>query len=151
MSFEQNKSAAIQILLEVFNKGDLAVAHEMLASDYVEHAFVPVSLPPGITGFKLFVSALRLAFPDFQYTVDDVIAEGDKVVVRSTARGTHKAEFFGLPASGKQATWSEIHINDFADGKIVEHWVVQDRLGMMQQLGFIPVPGPKLSRIDIRE
>jgi len=68
-----------------------------LASDYVEHTFVPVNLPPGIAGFKLFVSALRSAFPDFQYTVDDVIAEGDKVVIRSTARGTQKAEFFGCP------------------------------------------------------
>jgi steroid delta-isomerase-like uncharacterized protein len=95
-----------------------------------------------LAGFKIFVSALRAAFPDFQYSVEDVIAEGDKVVVRLTARGTQKGEFAGMPASGKQATWSEIHIADLADGRIVEHWVVQDQLGMLQQLGFIPAqPG----------
>ena len=138
MSIEQNKTNALRIPLEVFNKGDLNVADEVMAADYIEHAIVPPGLPPSLAGFKLFVPAFRAAFPDFQFTVDDVIAEGDKVVVRLTARGTQKGEFAGLPASGKQATWLEIHIVDMADGKVVEHWVVQDQLGMMQQLGFIP-------------
>ena len=138
MSTEQNKTNALRIPLEVFNKGDVNVADEVMAADYVEHAQVPPGLPPSLAGFKLFVPAFRAAFPDFQFTVDDMIAEGDKVVVRLTARGTQKGEFAGLPASGKQATWSEIHIVDMADGKVVEHWVVQDQLGMMQQLGFIP-------------
>jgi predicted ester cyclase len=140
MSLEQNKATALRIPLEVFNRGDLAMADEVMAADYVEHALVPTSLPPSLAGFKLFVSALLAAFPDFQYTVDDVIAEGDKVVVRLTAHGTQKAEFFGLLSFGKQATWSEIHIMDIADGKVVEHWVVQDQFGMMQQLGFHPRP-----------
>jgi steroid delta-isomerase-like uncharacterized protein len=138
MSIEQNKTNALRIPLEVFNKGDLNVADEVMAADYIEHAIVPPGLPPSLAGFKLFVPAFRAAFPDFQFTVDDVIAEGDKVVVRLTARGTQKGEFAGLPASGKQATWLEIHIVDMADGKVVEHWVVQDQLGIMQQLGFIP-------------
>ena len=137
MSLEKNKTAALRIPLEVFNKGNLNIADEVMAADYIEHA----PLPPGVAGFKLFVPAFRSAFPDFQYTVDDVIAEGDKVAVRLTAHGTQKGEFASLPASGKQATWSEIHITDMADGKIVEHWVVQDQLGMMQQLGLIPAPG----------
>jgi steroid delta-isomerase-like uncharacterized protein len=141
MSLEQNKTNALRIPLEVFNKGNLTAADEAMAADYIEHALVPPGLPPGLAGFKLFVSAFRAAFPDFQYTVDDVIAEGDKVVVRLTARGTQQGEFAGLPASGNSATWSEIHIADMADGRIVEHWVVQDQLGMMQQLGFIPTPG----------
>ena len=140
MSFEKNKTAALRIPLEVFNKGNVNVADEVMAADYIEHAPVPPGLPPGVAGFKLFIPAFRAAFPDFQFTVDEVIAEGDKVVVRLTAQGTQKGEFAGLPASGKQATWSEIHICDMANGKLVEHWVVQDRLGMMQQLGFIPVP-----------
>jgi steroid delta-isomerase-like uncharacterized protein len=140
MSLEKNKTAALRIPLEVFNKGNVNVADEVMAADYIEHAPVPPGLPPGVAGFKLFIPAFRAAFPDFQFTVDDVIAEGDKVVVRLTAQGTQKGEFAGLPASGKQATWSEIHICDMANGKLVEHWVVQDRLGMMQQLGFIPVP-----------
>jgi len=140
MSLEKNKTTALRIPLEVFNKGNVNVADEVMAADYIEHAPVPPGLPPGVAGFKLFIPAFRVAFPDFQFTVDDVIAEGDKVVVRLTAQGTQKGEFAGLPASGKQATWSEIHICDMANGKLVEHWVVQDRLGMMQQLGFIPVP-----------
>jgi len=140
MSLEKNKTAALRIPLEVFNKGNVNVADEVMAADYIEYAPVPPGLPPGVAGFKLFIPAFRAAFPDFQFTVDDVIAEGDKVVVRLTAQGTQKGEFAGLPASGKQATWSEIHICDMANGKLVEHWVVQDRLGMMQQLGFIPVP-----------
>ena len=140
MSLEKNKTTALRIPLEVFNKGNVKVADEVMAADYIEHAPVPPGLPPGVAGFKLFIPAFRAAFPDFQFTVDDVIAEGDKVVVRLTAQGTQKGEFAGLPASGKQATWSEIHICDMANGKLVEHWVVQDRLGMMQQLGFIPVP-----------
>ena len=140
MSLEKNKTTALRIPLEVFNKGNVNVADEVMAADYIEHAPVPPGLPPGVAGFKLFIPAFRAAFPDFQFTVDDVIAEGDKVVVRLTAQGTQKGEFAGLPASGKQATWSEIHICDMANGKLVEHWVVQDRLGMMQQLGFIPVP-----------
>jgi steroid delta-isomerase-like uncharacterized protein len=139
MSIELNKTNVLRIPLEVFNQGNLAVADEVMAADYIEHAAVPPGLPPSLAGFKIFISALRAAFPDFQYTVEDVIAEGDKVVVRLTARGTQNGEFLGLPASGKQATWSEIHIADMADGKLVEHWVVQDQLGMMQQLGFVPV------------
>jgi steroid delta-isomerase-like uncharacterized protein len=141
MSTENNKTAALRIPLEVFNKGNLDAADEVMAPDYIEHAPIPPGLPPSLPGFKLFIPAFRAAFPDFQYTVDDVIAEGDKVVVRLTAHGTQKGEFAGLPASGREATWSEIHIVDMAEGKIVEHWVVQDQLGMMQQLGFIPVPG----------
>jgi len=141
MSLEKNKTAALRIPLEVFNKGNLNAADEVMDADYIDHAPLPPGLPPGLAGFKLFVPSFRAAFPDFQFTVDDVIAEGDKVVVRLTAHGTQKGEFLGLPASSKQATWSEIHITDMADGKIVEHWVVQDQLGMMQQLGFIPAPG----------
>lgn len=143
MSLEQNKTAALRIPLEVFSKGDLDVADEVMAADYIEHAVVPPGLPPGVAGLKLFVSAFRAAFPDFQYTVEDVIAEEDKVVVRLTAHGTQTGEFAGLPASNKQATWSEIHITDMANGKVVEHWVVQDQLGMMQQLGFIPAPSAR--------
>ena len=131
MSTELNKANALRIPLELFNQGNMAAADEVVAADYIEHAAVPPGLPPGLAGLKLFVGALRAAFPDFRHTVEDVIAEGDKVVVRLAARGTQRGEFGGIPATGKQATWAEIHICDMADGKLVEHWVVQDQLAML--------------------
>ena len=140
MTSELNKANALRVPLELFNEGNMAAADEAIAADYIEHAAVPPGLPLGVPGLKLFVMGLRAAFPDFKYTVEDTISEGDKVVVRLTARGTHQGAFAGLPATGKAATWAEIHICDMADGKMVEHWVVQDQLGMLQQLGVIPAP-----------
>ena len=87
------------------------------------------------------VTMFRTAFPDLQVTVDDLIAEGDKVVARITAKGTHKGEFMGTPATNKQISMQEIHICRIAGGKIVEHWGLEDSLGMMQQLGMIPETG----------
>ena len=140
MSTEENKARMNRIPLEVFNEGKLGVVDELMAADYVEHVATP-GFPGGTAGLKQFVTALRAAFPDFNYTVDDSIAEGDKVVQRVTARGTMKGAFAGMPATGKQATWTETHIARVADGKLVEHWADQDRLGMLQQLGVIPTPG----------
>ena len=140
MSPEQNKAIARRIPLEVFNQGNLAVADEVMAADYVEHVTAP-GIPNNLDGFKQFVTALRAAFPDFQYTVEDEIAEGDTVVDRLTARGTQQGPFLGIPATGRQATWSEIHVSRIVGGKLVEHWANLDQLGMLQQLGIIPAPG----------
>jgi predicted ester cyclase len=98
-------------------------------------------VPAGNEGFKVFITMFRTAFPDLAYTIDDEIAEGDRVVERVTARGTMKGDFQGMPASGKTATWSEIHITRFENGKAVEHWGVVDQLGMLAQLGFAQAPG----------
>jgi predicted ester cyclase len=83
----------------------------------------------------------RTAFPDLHGTIEDQIAEGDKVVMRMTYRGTHQGELMGIPATGKPVTMTFISINRIAEGKIAEGWVNFDALGMMQQLGVIPVPG----------
>jgi steroid delta-isomerase-like uncharacterized protein len=141
MSIEENKTAARRIPEAIFNRGDLAVADEVVATDYIEHFSLPSGFPSGRAGLKQFVQAIRAAFPDFHYTVDEVIAEGDKVVLRVTASGTQRGEFSGMPATGKSATWSEMHIARMANGQLVEHWAVQDQLGMLQQLGIIPAPG----------
>jgi steroid delta-isomerase-like uncharacterized protein len=141
MSAEENKAAMRRIPLEAFNEGNLDVADALFTADYIEHLPLPPGWPTGIAGFKQFVTSLRAAFPDFQYTVEDEIAEGDKVVLRLTAQGTHLGELFGIPATGKHATWTEIHIARSADGKLVEHWANLDQLGQMQQLGVIPTPG----------
>jgi hypothetical protein len=87
------------------------------------------------------LAALRSAFPDFKYTIEQEIAEGDMVVHRLTGRGTMQGEFLGMPATGKQATWQEIHIGRFEDGKIADHWAVVDQVDMLQQLGLMPAPG----------
>jgi predicted ester cyclase len=111
-----------------------------MASDYVDYV-IPPGVPPTREGFKQFISMFLAAFPDFHYTIEDEIAEGDKVVNRLTARGTQQGELQGIPATGKQATWSEIHIGRMAGGLLVEHWGSIDQLGMLQQLGVIPTPG----------
>ncbi len=85
----------------------------------------------------------RAGFPDLHITIEDIIAEGDKVATRATARGTHKGEFMNIPPTGKQVTVTSIAIQQIAGGKVVEVWVNIDHLGMMQQLGAVPPPGEK--------
>ena len=92
-------------------------------------------------GFKAYVSAFRVAFPDLHATVEDQIAEEGKAAMRFTARGTHKGEFQGIPPTGKQVTLSGIDIQRIVDGKIVENWVSLDALGLLQQLGVLPPMG----------
>jgi predicted ester cyclase len=90
------------------------------------------------------VTALRTAFPDIRYTVEDTIECGDKSVGRLTASGTMSGDFAGMPATGKHATWTEIHIARVANGQVVEHWGLVQELGMLVQLGVIPAPGQVL-------
>ena len=138
MSTDSTKTMIRRIPEELYNHWNLDVADEVFAADYVEHHPLPPGFPTGIQGIKTFVTMLRAAFPDFHYTVEDIIAEEDKVVVRLTAQGTQSGEFMGLPATGKQATWAETHMCRIAGGKLAEHWVNADQLGMMRQLGLIP-------------
>jgi steroid delta-isomerase-like uncharacterized protein len=137
---EKNKALAARIPLEAFNQGRLEVIDEVVADNSVDHGELPPGLPPGKEGVKLFVKALRSAFPDLKITLGLQVAEGDLVVQQATTTGTMKGEFAGMPASGKKATWEAIHITRIKDDKIVEHWAVQDQLGMLQQLGFMPTP-----------
>ena len=109
---------------------------QFATQNLIDHQMMP-GMPGGRDGIRAFVTGFRAAFPDLHYTIDDVIAEGDKVVQRSTARGTMRGDFMGMPASGKTATWQEIHITRFADGKAVEHWAVVDQYSMLTQLGFV--------------
>jgi steroid delta-isomerase-like uncharacterized protein len=90
---------------------------------------------------KQHVAAFEVAFPGYGIIVEDMIAEGDKVVVRGTMQGTHKGDLMGIPPTGKQVTMPVIIIYRIADGKIVEHWMLADQLGLMQQLGVSPPPG----------
>jgi len=137
---DKNKALVSRIPLEAFNQGKLEVIDEVIADNSIDHGELPPGMPAGKEGVKAFVKVLRSAFPDLKITIDLQVAEGDLVVQRATTTGTMKGAFAGMPPSGKKATWESIHITRVKDGKIVEHWQVQDQLGMLQQLGFIPTP-----------
>ncbi len=140
MSAEQNKTVSRRVIEDCFNHGNLALADDIYAADYVNHN-APPGFPKGPEGFKQEATMYRSAFPDIHITIEDQIAEGDKVVTRWSARGTHQGELMGIPPTNKKATVTGIAIDRLASGKIVEHWEVFDQLGLMQQLGVVPVPG----------
>jgi steroid delta-isomerase-like uncharacterized protein len=141
MSIEENKAIVSRATEEIFNKNNLAVVDELYATNFVSHGSDIPGVTPDREGYKQFVTMSRTALPDFHTTIEDMIAEGDKVVQRFTARGTHKGEFMGIPPTGKQVTITGIAIDRIAGGKIVENWVNIDMLGMMVQLGVVPPPG----------
>ena len=142
MSVEANKAIARRFFIEIFGQGKLATADEIVAPEHVDRGpgALP-GLPAGPEGAKLCVTAYRNAFPDVQFTIDEQIAEGDKVVSRWTARGTHKGELAGIPPTGKSSTVTGVTVNRVVNGKMVESWGIFDQFGMLQQLGVIPTPG----------
>jgi steroid delta-isomerase-like uncharacterized protein len=137
---EQNKAIARRVFEEVWNKSSLDVIDELYASDVVNHE-LPPDLPPGVEGTKAYTGMFMSAFPDTQMTVEDQIADGDRVVTRWTGTGTHTGELMGIPATSKRVTVTGIDVHRIAGGKIVEAWGQFDQMGMMQQLGVIPAPG----------
>ena len=139
MSVEGNKTRVRQIY-EAISKGDLMALDHLLTADFVDHNPDP-GQAPGLEGVKQGFTMFRTAFPDFQITLEDMIAEGDKVATRVTGHGTHKGEFQGIPPTGKQVTVTGIDIIRCAGGKCVERWGAFDNLGMMQQLGVVPPSG----------
>jgi len=98
-------------------------------------------VPTGREAPKQLTTVLRSAFPDFKATINDLIAEGDKVVIHMTWNGTQQGEFMGIPPTGKRISVGIFDILRIAEGQIVEHWGLMDRMAMMQQLGVIPAPG----------
>ncbi len=140
MSTEQNKALFRRFMEEVFNRRNTSLIDELLAPDFVEREELPPGMPAGREGVKQLTAMFHRAFPDFKVTLDDMIAEGDKVVVRSTWSGTHKGEFMGIPPTSKKVSFGVIDIIRMAGGKAVEHWGQMDSMGMMQQLGVVPAP-----------
>jgi steroid delta-isomerase-like uncharacterized protein len=126
--------------IEEWNKGKtaaMAVIDEMYATNFVSHGDEDIR---GIKNVKKSTSEEFSAFPDLHFTIDDMVAEGDKVAARITMTGTHKGEYMGAPPTNKKITIRAIAIERFAGGKIVEEWGMTDTLGMMQQLGLVPTP-----------
>jgi len=141
MSTEQNKNIFRQMVEDVFNKGNVNMLDRYLADNFVEHEALPPGIPEGREGVKQLTTMLHQGFPDFKATINDLIAEGDKVVCRMTWSGTHQGEFMGIPATGKKVSFEVVDIIRAKDEKAVEHWGVMDVAGMMQQIGVMPVPG----------
>ena len=136
MSTQANKAIVRRLIEEAWNQGNLDVIDELVSPHYVLHIDAPG--PGGREGYKQDVVIHRSAFPDLQFTIDDMVAEGDKVVLRATLRGTHQGEYIGIPPTGKAITLTAISIRRIANGQIAEEWVELNMLGLMQQLGVVP-------------
>ena len=137
MSTEDNKALLRRLIDEIVNKGNLAVADQLIASDYVYRSPGSPDVR-GPEGFKQLVQMYRSAFPDLTMSVEEQIAEGDKVATRWMATGTQRGELMGVPPSGKQVSVMGMVISRCAGGRIVEEVELIDALGMLQQLGAIP-------------
>jgi steroid delta-isomerase-like uncharacterized protein len=137
MSTEENKALVRREYEQGVNPKNFGVRDEVLASNFVAHfpGHAPIQ---GIEAFRQFTSAFFTAFPDLQTTIEDLMAEADKVAVRQTWRGTHTANFQGIPPTGKRITFTSIEIYRIAGGKLAEEWVELDVFGLLQQLGAIP-------------
>ena len=134
---EQNKALFRRFVDEIVNGKNTDVIDDLMAPDMVDHNLMP-GVAPGLEGMKDLMKMFVGAFPDIHATIDLLIAEGDLVAGRMTTTGTHKADFMGIPATGKQVKFTEMHIVRIANGKAVEHWGNSDDMAMMQQLGVIP-------------
>jgi steroid delta-isomerase-like uncharacterized protein len=138
---EKNKIIVGRAWEEFFIRGNLDKADEFFAPDYVNHDPAASEDRHGPEELRQFLSMYRNAFPDMQFTIEDVIAEGDEVVVRWTLRGTHQGELMGIPPTNNQVTVRGMSIERVSGDKIVETWDNYDAIGLMQQLGVIPEPG----------
>ena len=136
MSEEENKAMVSRVIEEATNKRNLAVFDELVSPYFVDHEAGPE--PGGPEGEKALLSTITEAFPDWRWDVEDMMAEGDKVITRYVARGTHRGEFMGAAPTGEEVAVSGINIVRLQDGKIVESWGNSDQLGMLRQIGVVP-------------
>jgi steroid delta-isomerase-like uncharacterized protein len=134
---EANKALVRRGIEEAVNKGNFSVVDEILSTDYVYREST-VGEKRGRAGFRELITMYRNAFPDVKLTIDEQLAEGDKVVTRWNATGTHRGELFGTAPTGKQVRVQGIIVSRIANGKVVEETEVYDALGMLGQLGAVP-------------
>jgi predicted ester cyclase len=139
MSTEENK-AVIRRLADELSKGNLAVAETLIAENH-RNPYPAPGQPQGREGTLFGIGRLRAAFPDLSWNIEDMIAEGDKVVQHVTLRGTHQGEFMGIPPTGKQVAWRSIGIDTVVAGQCTETVILMDTLSLLQQLGAIPLLG----------
>jgi steroid delta-isomerase-like uncharacterized protein len=141
VSTDENKAVVRRFIDEIFDKGNVSAVDELVSDDFVPHTW------PSVTGkddFKVTIERMGKAVKDAHHTVEDMVAEGDRVSVRLSSHATQIGDVMGVPAAGREYTIAEQHIFRVVDGKVVEHWHVADMLGMMQQIGAFPErPKPK--------
>jgi steroid delta-isomerase-like uncharacterized protein len=136
MSVDRNRATARRFFEDGWNRRDFAVFDEVLAPNWAYYGYSAAPASPGGLGEQL--GPLFTAFPDYHVTIEDVVSEGDKVVVRYTARGTHRGVFLGAAPTGRTVAYQGVDILRFVDGQIVERWNCHDRLSWMRQVGIIP-------------
>ena len=141
MNSDTNKAMIRRFVEEVKNKRHLEQLGDIFHANYQEHNAVVKSFGPGVEGYQRFLAHLFAGFPEDEVTIGEIVAEGDRVAYRGTETGTHTAEFLGIPATGKTATWTEVQFFRFQDGKVAEHWIDVDIYSWFQQLGIIPPMG----------
>ena len=139
MSTEENKAHDRRLFEEGWNQGNTAVFDELIAADFIGHN--PEGDIHGLEEYKQFYATNRSAFPDMRFSLEDQIAEGDRIVSRFTGAGTHQGELQGIPPSGKRITITGMTIFRYASGKVAEGWYNYDTLGLLRQIGAIPNPG----------
>jgi steroid delta-isomerase-like uncharacterized protein len=131
---EQNKAVYRRFIQEVFNEGRLDMLEQLLSPSYI-YQDAPPGTPPNADGIRQVVTNARTAFPDLNVTIEDMVGEGDKVCARLTTRGTHKGVFFDIPPTGKTISMKGMTMIHFVDGRMVASWVLNDVVGLMNQLG----------------
>jgi len=149
VSLEENK-AIVRKVIEAINKQNLSSLDELIATDFVYH--MPVEQIQGLEVMKQDIEEEIKAFPDWHETIEDILAEGDKVCFRVKLTGTHTGEYYGLAPTGKKITYTAVAICRIVDGKIVEGWGVYDMLDFYKQLGAIEYTekGKKLFPEDVK-
>jgi predicted ester cyclase len=141
MDTTEVKHAARRVLEEIFPADDEAALIEACTPGFVNHE-APAGTPPGPGGAIFYMHALARAFSDQRWTIHRVLAEGDTAVVYCTHSGRHTGDFFGLPATGREFAYHQMHIIRVVDGKGAEHWAVRDDAALMQQLTAATRPQP---------
>ncbi len=135
MSIEENKKI-VSRYQEIYNSNDLDSLNEVVSEDLLTPKIMS-GIPAGIEGAKAAHRIMLAGFPDYQTTIDDLFAEGDKVAARITMSGTNTGNFMGIPPTGKYVSFTGIYIARLANGKIVEHWGEEDGVSLLQQLGVL--------------
>ncbi len=142
MSTEENKALARRYIEQVLNEGNLNVLDELASPNYRRY-LSPTAAPLTREVQKQRLAGLRAAFPDIHLTIEDMIAEGDRIAIRMTLRGTHRGTLLGIAPTGKPVMASAFDVIRIEDGKFVEHWGGPDMLNVLQQLGAVISAGPE--------
>ena len=136
-----NKTLLRNTIEEIYNKGNLNLADELVSGNYVAHDSTTVNPGTGSNGLKNQVTTLRTAFPDLRLNIEELLQDADTVSARLTAQGTHKGNFLNIPATGRNIKTTGILISHVKNGKLTDSYINWDAVTVLQQIGAIPAPG----------